>query len=159
MIRPQEAHWLSGDTLVNKVQDFENHAKFLPPFHFFVAPILLINIGWCIYQMIHAFSAGSVIALLVALALLGLAFTARIMALTVQDRVIRLEMRLRMAQILPPDLRARIGDFSAGQLVALRFASDAELPELARKVLEDKVIDRTTIKKMIRDWQPDVLRA
>ena len=144
---------------MNKVQNFENHAKFLPPFHFFVAPILLINVGWCIYRVIHAFSAGSVIGLLVALALLVLAFTARIMALTVQDRVIRLEMRLRMAQVLPPDLRARIVDFSAGQLVALRFASDTELPELARKVLQDNVVDRAAIKKMIRDWQPDVLRA
>jgi hypothetical protein len=144
---------------VNQVQNFENHARFLPPFHFFVAPILLINIGWCIYRVIHAFSAGSVIGLLVALALLVLAFTARIMALTVQDRVIRLEMRLRMAQVLPPDLRARIVDFSAGQLVALRFAGDAELPELARKVLQDNMTDRASIKKMIRDWQPDVLRA
>jgi hypothetical protein len=159
MIRRQDAYWLSGGTLVNKVQNFENHAKFLPPFHFFVAPILLVNIGWCIYRVIHAFSAGSVIGLLVALALLVLAFTARIMALTVQDRVIRLEMRVRMAQVLPPDLRARIVDFSTGQLVALRFASDTELPELARKVLQDNVNDRTAIKKMIRDWQPDVLRA
>jgi hypothetical protein len=144
---------------LNAPQNFENHAKFLPPFHFFVAPILLINIGWCVYRAIHAFSAGSVIGLLVALALFVLAFTARVMALTVQDRVIRLEMRLRMAQILPPDLRARSADFSTGQLVALRFASDTELPELARKVLQDNVTDRATIKKMIRDWQPDVLRA
>jgi len=144
---------------VNKAQSFETHTKFLPPFHFFVAPILLINIGWCIYRVIHAFSAGSVIGLLVALALLVLAFTARIMALTVQDRVIRLEMRLRMAEILPPDLRGRVADFSTAQLVALRFASDEELPELARKVLQDNVTDRTTIKRMIRDWQPDFLRA
>jgi hypothetical protein len=159
MIRPPDAYWFSGGPLVNKPQNFENHAKLLPPFHFFVAPILLINIGWRISRVIHAFSAGSLIGLLVALALLVLAFTARIMALTVQDRVIRLEMRLRMAEILPADLRARIGDFSTGQLVALRFASDAELPELARKVLQDNVINRTTIKKMIRDWQPDFLRA
>jgi hypothetical protein len=159
MIRPEDAYWRSGGRVVNKVQNFENHAKFLAPFHFIVAPILLINIGWSIYRVIHAFSAGSVIGLLVALALLALAFTARMMALTVQDRVIRLEMRLRMAQILPPDLRARIADFSTGQLVALRFASDTELPDLARKVLQDNVIDRTTIKKMIRDWQPDLLRA
>ena len=94
-----------------------------------------------------------------ALALLVLAFSARIMALTVQDRVIRLEMQLRMQQVLPADLRARIPEFSTSQLVALRFASDGELPELAQKVLQDKLTDRTTIKKMIRDWQPDVLRA
>src|SRR6202050_4408671 len=159
MIRPQDAYWFSGGTLVNKAQSFETHTKFLPPFHFFVAPILLINIGWCIYRVIHAFSAGSVIGLLVALALLVLAFTARIMALTVQDRVIRLEMRLRMQQVLPADLRPRIGEFTPAQLVGLRFASDAELPELARKVLDNKLSDRANIKKMVKDWQPDYLRA
>ena len=114
---------------------------------------------WSIYRVVHAFSSGTVIGLLVAFALLVLAFTARIFALTVQDRVIRLEMRLRLQQVLPADLRARIPEFSTGQLVALRFASDAELPELARKVLQDNLTDRKAIKKLIRNWQPDFLRA
>jgi len=144
---------------MSKVQNFEHHARFLPPFHFFVAPILLINVGWCIYQVIHAPSAGTVIGLLVALALLVLAFVARIMALTVQDRLIRLEMRLRMRELLPADLAARIPEFSVSQLVSLRFAGDAELTELARKVLQDKINDRKTIKKMVRDWQADFVRA
>jgi hypothetical protein len=81
------------------------------------------------------------------------------MTVTVQDRVIRLEMLLRMQQMLPVDLRPRIGEFTVGQLVALRFASDAELPDLARKVLQDKVTDRKAIKQLVRDWQPDHLRA
>lgn len=144
---------------MSKMQNFENHARFLPPFHFFVAPVLLINVGWSIYRLIHALSVGRVIGLLVALALLVLAFTARIMALTVQDRVIRLEMRLRLLEVLPAELRARVPEFSTSQLVALRFASDAELPELARKVLQENLNDRTAIKKLIRNWQPDFLRA
>jgi len=77
----------------------------------------------------------------------------------VQDRVIRLEMRLRLQQLLAQDLRVRIPEFTVGQLVALRFASDAELPDLARKTLDEKLTDRKAIKKMIRDWQPDELRA
>lgn len=144
---------------MNKVQNFENHAKFFPPFHFFVAPVLLINVIRCTVQVLRSFSVGTAFALLVALALLVLAFSSRIMVLAVQDRVIRLEMRLRMQQLLPAELRARIPEFSVSQLVALRFASDAELPDLARKVLQDNLTSRTEIKKMIRDWQPDLVRA
>ena len=94
-----------------------------------------------------------------AIALLLLAFNARIFALTVQNRIIRLEMQLRLPQVLPPDLKPRIPEFTLAQLVSLRFASDAELPELARKVLDEKLNDRKAIKKLIRNWQPDYLRA
>jgi uncharacterized membrane protein YbaN (DUF454 family) len=142
-----------------KTQSFENHAKFVPAFHFVAVPILVINLGWSIYRVAHAFSVESVIALLVAVALVIVAFAARVFALTVQDRIIRLEMRLRLQQVLPADLRTRIPEFTVGQLVALRFASDAELPELARKVLQDKLTNRKVIKKMVRDWQADFLRA
>ena len=64
-----------------------------------------------------------------------------------------------MQEILPADLKARILEFQPGQLVALRFASDAELPELARKVLDEKLTDQKAIKLMVRDWQGDFLRA
>ncbi|MGA8013927.1 MAG: DUF6526 family protein [Candidatus Acidiferrales bacterium] len=144
---------------MSETQNFQNHAKFVPAFHFVTLPILLVNLGWSIYRLVHAFSADSVIALLVALALLLLAFTLRVMVLTVQDRVIRLEMRLRMQQLLPAEIRPRISEFTVGQLVALRFASDAELPDLARKVLQDKLMDRKAIKQLVRDWQPDFVRA
>lgn len=140
-------------------QNFDNHAKFVPGFHVLVLGILAINLIWSIYRFFHAFSVESAISLLLAIAFVLLAFYARIFALAVQDRLIRLEMRLRMLQILSEELRPRIPEFSVGQLVALRFASDAELPALAKMVLDEKLNDRKAIKKMIREWQPDFLRA
>jgi hypothetical protein len=140
-------------------QNFENHAKTVPLFHYVAFPILALNLFWSIDRLIRHFSAESVLSLLLAVAFLLMFFFARLFALKVQDRVIRLETRLRLQQVLPPDLRGRIPEFEVGQLVALRFAGDAELPELARKVLDEKLTDRSTIKKMIRDWQPDELRA
>jgi hypothetical protein len=145
--------------MANEAQNFENHAKLFPPFHFVVLPIFLLNFFWSIYRLVHAFSMEAVVSLVLAVAFLLMAFSARIFALTVQDRVIRLEMRLRMQRLLPPDLTARIPEFEVGQLVALRFASDEELPQLARKVLDEKMTDRKAIKKLVRNWQADLLRA
>jgi hypothetical protein len=144
---------------MSQAQNFEHHARFYPLYHYFVAPLLLLNVVWSIVRVIRDFSFATVGTLLVALAIFGLAFTARIMALTVQDRVIRLEMHLRMQELLPPGLRARIPEFTVDQLVALRFAGDAELPGLAQKVLDEKLTDRKAIKKLVRDWQPDLIRA
>jgi hypothetical protein len=92
-------------------QNFENHAKLVPGFHVAVLGIFTINLGWSLYRVAHTFSAESVISLLLAIALMLLAFYSRIFALTVQDRVIRLEMRLRMMRVLPGVLRARIPEF------------------------------------------------
>ena len=144
---------------MSEIQSFKNHARFVPAFHFFVAPVFLINIVWSVVRVVRSFSFGTIISLLVAIALFLLAFTARIFALTVQDRVIRLEMRMRMQQTLPPDLTPRIPEFTVSQLVALRFASDGELPDLARKVLQENLTERKAIKTLIRNWQPDHLRA
>jgi Family of unknown function (DUF6526) len=140
-------------------QNFQNHVKFVPVFHFFVLPVLLFNVGWAIYRVIHAPSANMVVALIVAIALLLAVLYGRMFALAVQDRLIRLEMQLRLQGLLPANLRPRIPEFSVNQLVALRFASDAELPELAGKVLADNLQNRKTIKQMIRNWRPDELRA
>ena len=124
-----------------------------------VLGIFTLNLGWSLYRVAHAFSVEAVISLLLAVAFILLALYARIFALTVQDRVIRLEMRLRMLQLFPAEMQSRIPEFTVNQLVALRFASDAELPVLAGKVLEGKLDDRKAIKKMIQNWQPDFLRA
>ena len=140
-------------------QNFENHTKFVPAFHFVVLPIFAINLVSSIYRVWRDSSAQAVVSLLVAVALILLAFCARIFALTVQDRVIRLEMQLRLQSLLPPDLRSRIPDLTVGQFVSLRFASDAELADLARKVLDGNLTDRKTIKKLVRNWQADNLRA
>jgi len=140
-------------------QTFENHAKFVPGYHIVAFGILVINLFWCLYSIAHAFSAQAVISLLLSVGFLLMFFYARIFAMTVQDRVIRLEMQLRLQQVLPVDLRSRIPEFSVAQLIALRFASDQELPGLARKVLDGNIQDRKTIKRMVQDWQPDLLRA
>jgi hypothetical protein len=143
-----------------KPQSLQNHAKLVPPFHMFVLPVLLLNAGWSIYHVVKAgISFETVLGVLVAFALLLFALYSRAFTLTVQDRVIRLEMRLRLAELLSTDLRPRIPEFTAGQLISLRFASDAELPGLARKVLEEKMNDRKAIKQLIKDWQADYLRA
>jgi uncharacterized membrane protein YciS (DUF1049 family) len=141
-------------------QSFESHARWLPPFHFFVLPVLVINLGFSIYWCLKSwFTMSGLLSLLVAFAiLLGFVLT-RMMAMKVQDRVIRLEERLRLGHLLPSDLQPRIGEFTIDQLVALRFASDAELPGLARKVLDEKMVDRKAIKKMIKTWRPDLERA
>ena len=140
-------------------QNFENHVRIVPGYHYVTLGIFGLNLIWSIYRVVRRFSAESVIALLLAVAFVLAAYYARIFALAVQDRVIRLEMRLRLAQVLPSDLRSRVNDFTVGQLVALRFASDEELPELALKVLAKKIADRKAIKRMIRQWNPDFLRA
>lgn len=141
-------------------QNLANHVKLVPAFHFFVLPVLALNLVQSIYTLVHTwFHWNALVGLLTAAALVLLAFNARLFALRVQDRVIRLEERMRLERLLPDDLKARIGEFQPGQLVALRFACDAELPVLARKVLNDKVTDRTAIKKMVQTWRADYLRA
>ena len=143
-----------------KPQNLQNHTRLVPPFHMFVLPVLLVNAGWSIYHLVKTeLSFESVFGVFLAFALLLLALYARTFAMTVQDRVIRLEMRLRLDEVLPVDLRQRIPEFTVGQLVSLRFASDAELPALARKVLDNKLDERKAIKQLVKDWQGDYLRA
>jgi hypothetical protein len=90
--------------------------------------------------------------------LIALSFV-RTNSLRVQDRIIRLEMQVRLRQVLPADLQARIGELSLSQLVSLRFASDAELPALTRRVLDEKLTDRKAIKMLVTDWQADSFRV
>jgi hypothetical protein len=141
-------------------QNLGNHAKFVPPFHFFAVPVLVINFGWSLYRLRSlGFSFAGVFGVLLATALVVVVFSARLFALAVQDRVIRLEERLRYQRVLPADLQARSGELTINQIVSLRFASDAELPALARKVLDEKLTERKTIKQLIKSWKPDYQRA
>ncbi|HWZ54909.1 MAG TPA: DUF6526 family protein [Verrucomicrobiae bacterium] len=146
--------------MAEKKQNLQNHVRIVPPYHMFVFPVLFVNIGWAIYRVVKfAISFPTVFDVFLSVALLLLALYARLFALSVQDRIIRLEMRLRLAEILPPDLRARIPEFTVAQLVSMRFACDAELPALARKVLDEKMSDRKAIKQLVKDWQGDYARA
>jgi hypothetical protein len=140
-------------------QNFENHTKLVPLFHFFVLPVFVANLIWSVRDLILHVSAGTIRETLLAFAFFLGAGLGRTFALKVQDRIIRLEMRLRLHELLSPELRPRVSEFTVGQLVSLRFASDAELPALARKVLDENIVDRKAIKKMVQNWQPDLLRA
>ncbi len=143
-----------------KEQNLSNHTRLVPAFHLVALPILLLNFADQIYRLIHlGFSFDTVVSLLLSIALILVALYARMFALTVQDRVIRLEMRLRLEGVLPPDLKPLIPKFSVDQLVALRFASDAELPALCRRVLDEKLTARKSIKQLVKTWKADYLRA
>jgi hypothetical protein len=148
-----------------KPQTFANHTRWDPPFHFFVLPVLLLGL---ILSLIHFFAhithgdlrdhIHAFLLILLALALLTLAFKVRLYSLRVQDRVIRLEERLRLSQLLSEPLRSRIPEVTEDQLCGLRFASDAELPKLAERALKEK-LSRTDIKKAIQNWRPDYWRV
>jgi hypothetical protein len=140
-------------------QNYGNHVRYFPVYHFVAVPLLLINFLYAIYRALFHVGVASIVGLLLAFGLMALALASRLMANTVQDRVIRLEERMRMRALLPADLQPRIEEFTPKQLVALRFAGDGELPALARKVLDDKTEDQKTIKQMVTNWRADHLRA
>ena len=140
-------------------QTFENHARVLPAYHYVALPLLALNVFYTLYQTVTNFSWANLVGFGLAVALVLLFVVARVMALTVQDRVIRLEERLRMRALFPADLQPRIDGFTVKQLVALRFAGDAELPTLARKVLDQNLQDQKAIKRMVTAWRADHQRA
>ncbi len=140
-------------------QTYANHARFVTGYHRIAFPILGIYAIWAIYRAVSAFSTDTAMTALMSIGLLLVTFYARVFALRVQDRVIRLEMRMRLREVLPPSLHPRIPELTPAQLVALRFASDAELPGLCAKVLDDRIRQGKAIKQLIRDWQGDFLRA
>ena len=141
-----------------KVQNFENHVRFVPVFAVGQV-ILMVSVVGRIVNLRNGISFRSVMDVLVGFALIALFVFARNSTVTVQNRLIRLEMQLRLERLPSADLRARIPALTLDQLISLRFASDAELPALAQKVLDEKLNDRKTIKKLVKDWQADWLRA
>jgi hypothetical protein len=140
-------------------QNFANHARYQPLFHYVASPIVgvaTVHLLWVAIRNPTARHIGD------AVLMLGIGcgiWVARTMAVTVQNRVIRLEMRLRLKEILPGALLPRIPDLTVRQLVALRFASDAELPALVERTLKGEFARPRDIKRAITDWQPDLLRC
>ena len=139
-------------------QTFANHAKYDPSFHFFLVPVMLINIIFAGYHLFVSRSLGAGWFFILSFALLVTVNRVRVYATKVQDRVIRVEERLRLATVLPEALRVRIGELSDSQVVGLRFASDQELPGLVQRALDEK-LDRAAIKKAVTDWRPDYSRV
>ena len=144
----------------DKPQNFENHAKMVPGYHYWATALLVLPTLYFLFLFVRDFySAERLANALFAIGVVIVALYARLFPLGVQDRVIRLEERLRMERLLPDDLKGRIPEFTAAQLVGLRYASDAELPALARRVLDEGITDRKQIKQAVKDWRPDHQRV
>lgn len=144
-------------------QSYANHAKVPVPI-IVHAVLLLVAAGMALAGL---FMPGSVAGdclmgtglLVTALVLIVALVSTRRQCLTLQDRIIRLEMQIRLERVLPEALRSRAGEFTVAQLIALRFASDAELPELARRVLDEGLAEPDAIKRQVKDWQADHRRV
>ena len=146
-------------------QNYANHRRFVPGFHYFTFTVLLVNLVWAFWKLGRGLFSDAypvnfdlVLGALMACAFIAIALYARLFPLSVQDRVIRMEMRERLAQILPEDLKGRIRELSRGQLVGLRFAGDSEVAELMRETLE-KNLTNEEIKKKVKIWRPDNFRC
>lgn len=139
-------------------QNLKNHAMYDPPFHFFLAPVGLFLLIMSIIQVVKNPGWMTGIQVLAVLWVFILVFKTRVYSLKVQDRVIRLEERLRLAALLPASLQPRIGELSINQLIGLRFASDAELPGLVEKTLGGNWT-RKQIKEAVQNWRPDTWRV
>ena len=139
-------------------QNYANHAKFVPLFHYVVMPLLLINLVLALAGLLDGITLETLNRIGTGVAMVLAALFARVFALKAQDRVIRVEERMRMARLLPDDLKPRIDDVTTAQCVALRFAGDDELPALVRRALDEKA-DQKTIKQAIENWRPDYQRV
>jgi len=141
-----------------KSQNFSNHTRFDPPFHFFILPVALASV---IIAAVHAYKVPTFLSfwfVVIAIAAFVAAGKTRGYALKVQDRIIRLEERLRLSSVLQEPLRSRIGELSDSQLIGLRFASDAELPSLFQRALTEN-LSRADIKKSVTNWRADSARV
>lgn len=143
-----------------KPQSYENHTRLDPPFHFFVLPLLLLNLIFSIYATIHAwpgFRHTHLWWIVMSLVLFAMAGLSRTYALKNQDRLIRLEEQLRLADLLPEDQLDLIDALTVDQFVGLRFASDAEVGALAQRAVAEN-LDRKQIKQSITHWRADYHR-
>jgi len=153
-----QTHYDAKTVMEKKPQNLQNHGKVDPAFHFFLLPVGLLLLIAAIYNLVKHPDASAVAHLVAGIWAIVAVFKIRLYALKVQDRVIRLEERLRMEKILPPALNARCADLAEAQLIALRFASDAELPALVEKTLSGN-LPQKAIKEAVQNWRPDYWRV
>jgi hypothetical protein len=140
-------------------QTFANHTRWQPPIHFFVLPVMLINVFWAVIVFVKDPGWNSGWWIVVSLALLVLVFFVRLNPLKAQDRLIRLEEKLRYQQLLSPAICQQAGTLHPGQIIALRFAGDDELEELVSAVLAGKFSKNADIKRAIKNWRADTFRV
>lgn len=141
------------------MQDYKNHRRFHPLFHFVLSPLALF---YLIYQIVRLFQEPGfdrAVMVIGAFVLMGVLFVARMYALKAQDRVIRLEEQVRYHKILPPDLAFQAENLPLRQILALRFASDAELPAFVSRALGGDLQEPDEIKQAVTNWRPDEMRV
>jgi hypothetical protein len=138
-------------------QSYANHARLDPAFHFVLVPLAFLAIVLSINSLVRHPGLDTSLWLVLSIAVLLAALVSRRYALKVQDRVIRLEERLRLSMLLPEAARARIPELTERQLIALRFASDAELPALAVRAMNEGLTSKQ-IKASIQSWRADYFR-
>ena len=144
---------------MSEQQTYANHVRWYPLVHFVIFPLLAVLLIWAIVSLVMTPSAGNLWNLLLIIGMVMLSFAARLQALKAQDRLIRLEERLRYRELLGSDLCTRAAGLRTGQMIALRFASDEELGELLERVLNGELTTSKEIKTAIREWRGDYLRV
>ncbi len=144
---------------MENTQNYQNHVRWFPLFHFVIMPLLLFNLIWQSVMLYQYPSWDRAESIVLAIGLMLLALSARLQALKAQDRVIRLEERLRYSEVLSNDLAQKAANLQTGQMIALRFASDEELPELVEKTLNGEFKDSKEIKLAVKNWRGDYLRV
>ena len=142
-----------------RTQSYANHRRYFVLYHYLAMPILLANLVITIVHAVRFPSAWTIWFVIVSFGLVAAVVASRSSILIVQSRLIALEMRLRLAATLPPELRGRISELRLKQLVGLRFAGDAELPALVERCLSGELTTADAVKRQVRDWRPDFLRA
>ena len=140
------------------VQNYGNHRRWNAPWHFVVLPLLLVNAGVALIVMIRAPHRGTIWAAVVALALVAALVLLRRMVLTVQNRLVRLEEHRRLNRLMP-ERHEEIEELSLDQLIAIRFASDAEVPHMLDRITRGEIATQDEIKRAVQHWRPDHLRA
>ena len=140
-------------------QTYQNHVRWYPLVHFVIFPLLVVNLGWQIYMLTQQRTVDRAEMLLLAVLLVLISFAARLQPLRVQDRIIRLEERLRYYKLLPHETAEKASELSLGKMIALRFAPDDELPELIERILKGELNSGKEIKVAVQNWRADHLRA
>jgi hypothetical protein len=140
-------------------QNADNHTRLIPGYHYVLFGILAVNFILRVIWAIRTPSFQNFWAIVMAVGFVLVGWYLRVFPLAVQDRVIRLEERMRLGRLLPPEMRPRLGEFTREQLVGLRFASDEELPALATRVLNEGITSKQAIKRLVTQWRADHLRA
>lgn len=145
--------------MTETTQSYANHKRVFPLYHLFALPVLLAHVVVTFVGAVREPSAWTVWMVVVALGLAAAAVASRASTLIVQNRLIGLEMRLRLAAVLPVELCQRIPDLDIKQLVGLRYAGDAELAGLVERCLRGELATADAVKRAVRQWRPDYVRA